>query len=60
MVTAQAWPKHTLYKCQVLLEAIDGLQAKNEDQKEGQQDSHYEAVCTRILEDEKFIRIIGK
>lgn len=63
MVTAQAWPElhqGTLYKRQVLLEAVDGLRAKNEDQNEGQQDSHYEAVRTRILEDEKFVRIIGK
>jgi hypothetical protein len=63
LVTVNAWPelhKGTLYKRQVLLEAVNALRAKNKDDNEGQSDSHYEKVRTRISEDEKFIRTIGK
>ena len=63
LVTVQAWPElhqGTLYKRHILLEAINALRAKNKDQNEGQQDSDYEVVRTRILEDEKFVRTIGK
>ena len=63
LVTVDAWPElhqGTLYKRQVLLEAVNALQAKNEDDNERHQDSNYDMVRNRILEDEKFIRIIGK
>ena len=63
LVTVDAWPElhqGTFYKRQILLEAVNALRAKNEDDNEGLQDSNYNMVCTRILEDEKFIRIIGK
>lgn len=63
LVTVHAWPelhKGTLYKRQVLLEAVNTLRANNKDSNEGRQDSDYEDVHTRILEDEKFIRTIGK
>ena len=61
LVTVHAWPElhqGTLYKRHVLLEAVNTLRAKN--QNEGQQDSDYEVVRTRILKDERFIRTIGK
>ena len=60
LVTANAWPelhKGTLYKRQVLLEAVNALRANN---NEGRQDSDYEEVRTRISDDEKFVRTIGK
>ena len=63
LVTVHAWlelHKGTFYKRQVLLEAINTLRANNKDSNEGRQDSDYEDVRTRILEDEKFIRTIGK
>jgi hypothetical protein len=63
LVTVNAWPelhKGTLYKRHVLLEAVNTLRANNKDHNEGRQDADYEAVRTRILEDDKFIRTIGK
>ena len=60
MVTQHAWPelhKGTLYKCQVLLEAISALRANNKDKR---QDTEYKLLHNRILKDEKFIRTIGK
>jgi hypothetical protein len=62
LVTIHAWPelhRGTLYKRQVLLEAVNALRA-NKDGNEGGRDSDYEKVRTRILEDEKFTRSIGK
>ena len=63
LVTVHAWPElhqGTLYKRHVLLDSVNALRAKNTDQNEGQQDSDYEVVRTRILKDERFIRTIGK
>ena len=63
LVTVDSWPElhqGTFYKRQILLEAVNALRAKNEDDNEGLQDSNYNMVRTRILEDEKFIRIIDR
>lgn len=63
LATKPAWQelhKAILYKCQVLLEAVNALRANNLDNNEGRQDSDYEDVCTWISDDEKFVRIIGK
>jgi hypothetical protein len=57
LVTKHAWPelhKGTLYKRQVLLEAVGALLADNNDNND------YRFLRTRILEDDKFVRIIGK
>ena len=65
LVTIDAWHElhqGTIYKHQIILEAVNTLRAKleNQDDNEGHQDSVYDFVRTWILEDEKFIRIIGK
>ena len=63
LVTKHAWPelhKGTLYKRQVLLEAINALLSNYKDDNEGQQDTHYQVLRTRISEDDKFVRFIGK
>jgi hypothetical protein len=65
LVTQQAWPelhKGTLYKRQVLLEAVNGLRANLnlEDSNDRKQDVDYQILRNRILEDDKFTRIIGK
>ena len=57
LVMEHAWPelhKGTLYKRQVLLEAVRLLHAKNTE------DAEYKALNSRLLNDEKFIRYIGK
>ena len=62
LVTKHAWPelhKGTLYKRQVLLEAVDGLRA-NKDDNDGNRNAHYKVLHTRIMEDEKLVRITGK
>lgn len=59
LVTQDAWPelhKGILYKRQVLIEVINALRAD----KDRKQDTEYEALHNRILEDDKFIRTIGK
>ena len=63
LVTEHAWPelhKGTLYKRQVLLEAVKQLRAKNTEDDEGKQDTLYKALNSRLSNDEKFIRYIGK
>jgi hypothetical protein len=63
LVTKNAWPelhKGTLYKRQVLLEAVNALRVKNKDTNDRRQDMEYKAVRDRISKDEKFIRTIGK
>ena len=63
LVTEHAWPelhKGTLYKCQVLLEVVKLLRAKNTEDDEGKQDTLYKALNSRLSNDEKFIRYIGK
>jgi len=59
-----AWPelhKGTLYKRQVLLEAVKLLHAKNTEDDEGKQDTQYKALNSRPSNnEEKFIRYIGK
>ena len=60
-----AWPelhKGTLYKRQVLLEAVKLLHAKNTEDDEGarKQDAQYKALNRRLSNDEKFVRYIGK
>ena len=63
LVTEHAWPelhKGTLYKQQVLLEAVKQLRAKNTKDDEGKQDTLYKALNSRLSNDEKFIRYIGK
>jgi hypothetical protein len=61
LVTKQAWPElhqGAVYKRQVLLEAVDALRANKDN--DGRQDAGYDGVRTRILEDDRFIRTIGK
>jgi hypothetical protein len=65
LVTQHAWPelhKGTLYKRQVLLEAVNALRANNKDNNDSdeRQDAKYKVIRDRILEDEKFTRTIGK
>jgi hypothetical protein len=63
LVTEHAWPelnKGTLYKRQVLLDAVKLLRAKNTEDDEGMQDAQYKALNTRLSNDEKFVRYIGK
>ncbi|KIJ89869.1 hypothetical protein K443DRAFT_117414, partial [Laccaria amethystina LaAM-08-1] len=63
LVMEHAWPelhKGTLYKRQVLLEAVKLLRAKNTEDDEGEQDAQYKALNSRLSNDEKFIRYIGK
>ena len=63
LVTQHAWPelhKGTHYKRQVLLEAVKVLRAKNLKDDEGKQDAQYKALNTRLSNDEKFVRCIGK
>jgi hypothetical protein len=65
LVTQHAWPelhKGTLYKRQVLLEAVNALRANNKDNTDSdeRQDAKYKVIRDRILEDEKFTRTIGK
>ena len=63
LVTQHAWPelhKGTHYKRQVLLEAVKVLRAKNLEDDEGKQDARYKALNTRVSNDEKFVRCIGK
>jgi hypothetical protein len=59
LVTQNAWPelhKGTLYKRQILLEAVNALRANNKDHS----DMEYKTLRDRISKDEKFIRTIGK
>jgi hypothetical protein len=63
LVTQQAWPelhKGTLYKRQVLLEAVNALRVKIKNDDDGKQDKQYKALRDRISKDEKFVRTIGK
>ena len=66
LVTQHAWPelhKGTLYKRQVLLEAVNALRTNNKDNKDDdgrRRDAEYKVLHNQILEDEKFIRMIGK
>ena len=63
LVMEHAWPelhKGTLYKQQVLLEAVRLLRAKNTEDDEGKQDAEYKALNSRLSNDEKFVRYIGK
>ena len=63
LVMEHAWPelhKGTLYKRQVLLEAVKILRAKNTEDDEGKQDTQYKALNSRLSNDEKFVRYIGK
>ena len=63
LVTQHAWPelhKGAHYKQQVLLEAVKVLCAKNTEDDDGTQDVRYKALNTRVLNDEKFVRCIGK
>jgi len=63
LVTEHAWPelhKGTLYKRQVLLEAVKLLRAKNVEDDEGKQDAQYKALNSRLSNDETFVRYIGK
>jgi len=63
LVTEHAWPelhKGTLYKRQVLLEAVKLLRAKNTEDDEGKQDAQYKALKRRLSNDETFVRYIGK
>ena len=58
-----AWPKlhkGTIYKRQVLLEAVKLLSAKNTEDDEGKQDAQYKALNSRLSNDKKFVRYIGK
>jgi hypothetical protein len=61
LVTEHAWPelhKGTLYKRQVLLEAVNTLRMNNKDNNDRRQE--FKVLRNRILEDEKFTRTIGK
>jgi len=63
LVTEHAWPelnKGMLYKRQVLLEAVKLLHAKNTGDDKGQQDALYKALNSRLSNDERFVRYIGK
>ncbi|EDR06121.1 uncharacterized protein LACBIDRAFT_329281 [Laccaria bicolor S238N-H82] len=63
LVTENAWPelpKGTLYKRQVLLEAVKLLHAKNTEDDKGKQDAQYKALTNHLSIDEKFARHIGK
>ena len=63
LVTEHAWPelhKGTLYKRQVLLEAVKLLHAKNTEDDEGKQDAQYKALNSRLSNNETFVRYIGK
>jgi hypothetical protein len=63
LVTKNAWPelhKGMLYKRQVLLEAVNALRADNNNNNDSKRDKEYKVLRNRILEDEKFIRTIGK
>ena len=63
LVMQHAWPelhKGMHYNWQVLLEAVKVLQAKNLEDDEGKQDAQYKALNTQVLNDEKFVRCIGK
>ena len=63
LVMQHAWPelhKGMHYKWQVLLEAIKVLQAKNLEDDEGKQDAQYKALNIQLLNNEKFVRCIGK
>ena len=63
LVMEHAWPelhKGTLYKWQVLLEAVKLLCAKNTEDDEGKQDAQYKALNSHLLNDETFVRYIGK
>jgi hypothetical protein len=63
LVTQHAWPelhKGAHYKQQILLDAVKVLRAKNTEDDEGKQHALYKAFNTRLSNDEKFIRCIGK
>ena len=63
LVTEHAWlelHKGTLYKQQVLLEAVKLLHAKNTKDDEGKQDTQYKALNSCLSNDETFVRYIGK
>jgi hypothetical protein len=63
LVTKDAWPelhKGTHYKREILLGAVNTLRAKNIDDDEGKQELQYKELKSRILDDEKFVRSIGK
>ena len=63
LVTEHAWPElhqGTLYKQQVLLEAVKLLHAKNTEDNKGKQDAQYKALNSCLSNDETFVRYIGK
>jgi len=63
LVTQHAWPelhKSVHYKQGVLLEAVGVLRAKNTDDDEGKKDAQYKSLNTRLSNDERFVRCIGK
>ena len=63
LVMEHTWPeihKGTLYKRQVLLEAVKLLRAKNTEDDEGKLDAQYKALKRRLSNDETFVRYIGK
>ncbi|KAF8815657.1 hypothetical protein BYT27DRAFT_7079530, partial [Phlegmacium glaucopus] len=63
LVTQHAWPelhKGAHYKREVLLEAVKVLRAKNTEDNEGKQDAQYKALNTRVSNNERFVRCIGK
>ena len=65
LATQHAWPelhKGTHYKRQVLLDAVNALRVKIENDDDGNRkyDKQYMALRDRISKDEKFVRSIGK
>ncbi|KDR72040.1 hypothetical protein GALMADRAFT_74336, partial [Galerina marginata CBS 339.88] len=63
LITQHAWPElhqGTLYRRQVLSDAVKSLRTKKTEADEAKQEGQYKALQTRIARDEKFVKFVGK